>query len=151
MKLKIGTKMISTFEMVAATVAGLSFFMLGHIKEMGSQFRKLTDPKEPIPEATRGIETSVAESGREAIDRWESMTEKTDLLLTDMVMPGGMSGPKPAETLVEKQPALNVIFTSGYNAKTAEQSSGLEEGINFLPKPVSADLISKTLKNVLSS
>ena len=57
-----------------------------------------------------------ASSGREALDVWNQRANEIDLLLTDMVMPEGISGVELAERLLAGQPGLKVVFTSGYTA-----------------------------------
>jgi CheY-like chemotaxis protein len=44
-----------------------------------------------------------------------SAGEKIDLLLSDVVLPGGVSGPELAQTARESDPALKVMFMSGYS------------------------------------
>src|SRR5439155_1654624 len=58
-----------------------------------------------------------------------------DLLLTDMVMPGGVTGRELAEKLLSDKPELKVIFTSGYSTDMVGKNFVLEEEVNFLPKP----------------
>jgi len=58
-----------------------------------------------------------------------------DLLITDMVMPGGLTGRQLANQLQQRDPFLRVVFTSGHSAELAGQSLVLEEGHNFLQKP----------------
>ena len=57
-----------------------------------------------------------ASSGKEALDVWNQRANEIDLLLTDMVMPEGISGVDLAERLLASRPGLKIIFTSGYTA-----------------------------------
>jgi PAS domain S-box-containing protein len=62
-----------------------------------------------------GYRVWVADSARAALELWRAQASEIDLLLTDIIMPG-MNGRELAERLREQQPALKVIFMSGYGA-----------------------------------
>src|SRR5690606_4649271 len=55
-------------------------------------------------------------TGREALTAWESRGHLVDLLLTDVVMPDGMSGCELAYRLQQDRPTLKTILCSGYSA-----------------------------------
>ena len=59
------------------------------------------------------------------------------MLLTDMVMPEGISGKELAKLLIERNPRLRVIFTSGYNSEISGRELTLEAGQDFIQKPAS--------------
>src|SRR5262249_13395732 len=63
----------------------------------------------------QGYEIVEAGSGVEALEVWDRHDGAFDLLLTDMVMPGGVTGRELAERLLADKPELKVIFTSGYS------------------------------------
>jgi len=76
-----------------------------------------------------------AESGRRALSLWEQNRNRVKLLLTDLVMPDGVNGHKLAQQLVAHDPALRVIYTSGYELD-AEARYDTETGAAaFLHKP----------------
>jgi len=75
-----------------------------------------------------------ASSGVEALRVWDEHEGRIDLLLTDMVMPEGMTGHDLAAQLRKRQPGLKVIFTSGYSAETMGKDFSSNDGL-FLPKP----------------
>jgi CheY-like chemotaxis protein len=54
-------------------------------------------------------------SGRQALDQWKNAADGFDLLLTDILMPGGVSGVELAESLRERRPGLRVLYMSGYS------------------------------------
>ncbi len=76
-----------------------------------------------------------AGTGVEALKVWAAHPREIDLLLTDMVMPGGISGRQLAEQLQAQDPGLKVIYTSGYTPGTVGKEIALLEGFNFLAKP----------------
>jgi two-component system cell cycle sensor histidine kinase/response regulator CckA len=82
-----------------------------------------------------GYRTYQAETGVAALPVWEKHKDEIDLLLTDMVMPEGMSGRQLAERLQAEDPGLKVIYTSGYSPGMAGKDIALLEGFNFLAKP----------------
>ncbi|HKS36470.1 MAG TPA: PAS domain S-box protein, partial [Verrucomicrobiae bacterium] len=59
-----------------------------------------------------GYEVLEAASGVEAIEVWEQQGRKVDLLLTDMVMPDGLTGRELAKKLEAHGSDLKVIYTS---------------------------------------
>ena len=58
-----------------------------------------------------------------------------DLLLTDVLLPGGASGRDVADELRTRHPGLPVIFMSGYARDVVAPSGRLDEGMEFLQKP----------------
>ena len=67
-----------------------------------------------------------------------------DLLLTDVIMPGGVSGRDLAERLQAERPGLPVLFMSGYTADVIAKRGILEPGISVVEKPFSSsDLLGK--------
>ena len=83
-----------------------------------------------------------ASDGAQALAQLDGL--RIDLLLTDVVMPGGMSGRDLARQLEELRPGVPVLFMSGYNADAIATRGVLEPGISVVEKPFSsADLLSK--------
>ena len=71
-----------------------------------------------------------------------------DVLLTDVVMPG-TSGPELTQQLVARQPALKVVYMSGYTEDAIVHHGVLKPGIAFLHKPFTADALGRKLREVL--
>ena len=88
-------------------------------------------------------------SGVEAQKVWEQQHGEIHLLLTDMVMPGGVTGKDLAERFLTENPKLKVIYTSGYSVEVASRDFPLEEGLNFLTKPFGAHRLAQTIRNCL--
>ncbi len=92
-----------------------------------------------------------AASGLLALDVWKEHKEKIDLLLTDMVMPDGISGRELAERLLKEQPTLKVIYTSGYSPGMAGKDTALLTGFNFLPKPYPPSRLAEVVRACLNN
>jgi CheY-like chemotaxis protein len=71
-----------------------------------------------------------------------------DLLLTDVVMPGA-SGPELVKQLVERRPALKVVYMSGYTDEAIVHRGVLDPGIAFLHKPFSSETLGRKIREVL--
>jgi PAS domain S-box-containing protein len=89
-----------------------------------------------------------ASSGAEALLVWDEHHGQIDLLLTDMIMPGGMTGSDLAAGLKKRQPNLKVIFTSGYSAELVGKDMG-KGGTPFLPKPYQPQQVARLVREVL--
>jgi two-component system NtrC family sensor kinase len=82
-----------------------------------------------------GYQVLAAGSGAEALEQWAKRQGDVHLLLTDIVMPDGMTGRMLADRLRSEDPRLRVIYTSGYSAGVpGTELANLEEQ-NFLAKP----------------
>jgi PAS domain S-box-containing protein len=81
---------------------------------------------------------------------WNQPLDEIHLLLTDMVMPGGMTGKDLGEALLKENPGLKVIYVSGYNAEVAGKDFPLHEGVNFLTKPFQGQKLAQTIRNCLN-
>jgi len=82
-----------------------------------------------------GYTVHAVHSGVEALAFRKGFSGKIDLLLTDLVMPGGVMGRELAQRLRVNDAALRIIYSSGYSPGMAGKDLDLTEGINFLPKP----------------
>jgi two-component system cell cycle sensor histidine kinase/response regulator CckA len=82
-----------------------------------------------------GYQVLAAPSGRAALELWQEHKASVQLLLTDMVMPDGITGRELAEQLLAEKPELKVVYASGYNLDMIKKDLVLEEGVNFVQKP----------------
>jgi PAS domain S-box-containing protein len=94
----------------------------------------------------RGYHVLEAADGPQAIEVWKKSLTRVDLLLTDMVMPSGMSGGELAKDLAGRNPDIKIIYTSGYSPEILKQDSLLTQGINFLPKPYDLPSLLKAVR-----
>lgn len=80
-----------------------------------------------------GYRVLAAEDGRSGMEIIDSGAQ-IDLLLSDVVLPGGMSGPDLAQDVLARHPGLKLLFMSGY-ADSATRKTPLPDGAELLPKP----------------
>ncbi|PCI46921.1 MAG: hybrid sensor histidine kinase/response regulator [Alphaproteobacteria bacterium] len=107
------------------------------------------DPKVRRVNARRlmelGYVVHTAKDGPSALAILEKQGQ-VDLLFTDIVMPGGMSGKELADFVRKQQPDIKVSLTTGY----AEQiTSGELGGDNLLKKPYSKQTLARHLQKIL--
>jgi CheY-like chemotaxis protein len=89
-----------------------------------------------------------AGSGVEALRAWDQNDGRIDLLLTDLVMPEGLNGHDLALQLRQRNPALKVIYTSGYSAGVV--GNDLERsGDFFLQKPYRPPALAELVRHCL--
>jgi CheY-like chemotaxis protein len=95
-----------------------------------------------------GYHTLVACTGREALEVLER-EKAIDLLFTDVVMPGGISGVELARTARRLQPRLKILVTSGYTRAEPDMAAARRE-FPFLPKPYRLHMLGRKLKEILA-
>jgi two-component system cell cycle sensor histidine kinase/response regulator CckA len=98
-----------------------------------------------------GYEVIESSSGLAALELCAKTKPHLDLLLTDMVMPDGISGLQLAETLKGQNPGLKVIFTTGYSSELMGKDFQIKEGVNFLQKPYPPQKLVQTVRNGLAA
>ncbi|MDH3595339.1 MAG: PAS domain S-box protein [Rhodospirillales bacterium] len=81
-----------------------------------------------------GYRVLTAADAPAGLKRLEQQSE-VDLLLCDIVLPGGMSGPDLAKRARVMKPGLPVLFMSGYAQTSLRQKTPLPEGCDLLDKP----------------
>ena len=96
--------------------------------------------------ARLGYQVLEAASGQAAVEVWQGHREQFDVLLTDMIMPGGMTGVELAKRLREDKPALPVIVSSGYSSQL--DRTGFDT-IIYLPKPYQLAELGEALRRCL--
>ncbi|MBK8475660.1 MAG: response regulator [Opitutaceae bacterium] len=95
-----------------------------------------------------GYRVHLANNGREALDLWATHRTEIDLVLTDMVLPGGMSGTDLIRQFHADRPELPVILASGY----MRNQDGLTlPGVTALPKPFEMQALLSTLRRCLDT
>ncbi|WP_194756371.1 hybrid sensor histidine kinase/response regulator [Aliidiomarina indica] len=95
-----------------------------------------------------GYKVTAVSSGPDALI---SLGERDDidLLLTDIVMPGGMNGRELADKARENNPSLKVLFTSGYTENAIVHHGRLDPGVELLSKPYTRLELATKVRRVL--
>lgn len=95
----------------------------------------------------QGFEVVAVSDGAAALEAMER--DRFDLLFTDMVLPGGLTGGELAEAAEQRQPGIRVLFTSGYSDLFANPAEGLVVGENLLRKPYRRAELLKCVRDLI--
>ncbi|HEX8373346.1 MAG TPA: response regulator [Chthoniobacterales bacterium] len=98
-----------------------------------------------------GYHVLEASSGDEALTLWQEKKDTVDLVLTDMVMPGSLSGPQVAQMMRADNPTLQVIYSSGYSMDSMVDTTGDTDPKSYLPKPYVPSTLIKAIKTRLDT
>jgi CheY-like chemotaxis protein len=91
-----------------------------------------------------------ASNGEEAFQLLKDKNLQVDLLLSDIVMPR-MGGKELYEKLKVENPAIRILLTSGYTDKHIVRGGELMEGLNFLQKPYSLQVLARKVREILDA
>jgi CheY-like chemotaxis protein len=138
----------------------------------GSSDEINSQPMSPVPEGTQGETILVVEDdesvrlysvealrdlgyrvveasdGSAALRLLESQS-RIDLLFTDVVLPGGMTGAQVAARARELHPDLKILFTTGYARNAIFHHGRLDKGVQLLTKPFSFTDLAAKIRDVL--
>jgi CheY-like chemotaxis protein len=76
---------------------------------------------------------------------------RIELLLTDVVLPGGMTGIELAATVTERRPEIKVLLMSGYPTDALDRARQPSEEIELLAKPFTRVTLARRLREVLEA
>jgi CheY-like chemotaxis protein len=94
-----------------------------------------------------GYQVSEARDGLSGLDIIRERSD-IDLLFTDIVMPGGMSGLDLAEVAVQLRPELRILFTSGYSENSMFDNGQLKKEPELLQKPYRRKELARRLRKL---
>jgi len=97
-----------------------------------------------------GYQVLTAGSGPEAMELLDAQYD-IDLLFTDVIMPGGMSGRDVAEEARRRRPGLRILFTSGYAENAIVHHGRLEPGMRLLGKPYRRSELARAVRQALEA
>ncbi len=95
-----------------------------------------------------GYSTLMAKDGESALGICDKYKHKIQLVLTDIIMPQ-MNGRQMAEKLHTINPGLKILFMSGYTDNAIVYNGLLDEGNQFIPKPVSPLELTTKIRKLL--
>ncbi|WP_298398097.1 PAS domain-containing sensor histidine kinase [Sphingobium sp.] len=87
--------------------------------------------------------------GPTALAALDAADAPIDLLFTDVVLPGGMTGADLARAARMRQPGLRTLFTSGYARDAIVHHGRLDTGVELLPKPFSYGELAARVREML--
>ena len=99
--------------------------------------------------AQLGYRVLTASNGSEALEVLDRR-EAVDVIFTDIVMPGGLSGRELATEAAQRQPGIKVIFTSGYDVQAPAEGAIIKKG-DFLSKPYRRQDLAAKIREVLGA
>jgi two-component system, cell cycle sensor histidine kinase and response regulator CckA len=99
---------------------------------------------------SRGYTVHEASSGVEALEVFETLGGKVDIVVSDVVMPE-MDGPTLLGELRKRQPGIKFVFVSGYAEDAFARNLPADAQFGFLPKPFSLKQLATIVKDVLES
>ncbi|WP_027553690.1 CHASE3 domain-containing protein [Bradyrhizobium sp. Cp5.3] len=95
-----------------------------------------------------GYRTIAAADSKAALQLIEA-GEAFDLLFTDVVIPGGISGRELAEKAARIRPGLKVLYTSGYTDDAIVYQGKLDDGVMLLTKPYRRNQLAEMIRLAL--
>lgn len=97
-----------------------------------------------------GCQVVEASSGREALDLWPGIRHRVSLVVSDIVMPEGISGWDLAKELRRRHPDLGILLTSGYSELPEDHGLGGVPQISYLQKPYGVEVLRDHLSRLLA-
>jgi PAS domain S-box-containing protein len=91
-----------------------------------------------------------AVDGDDAVKMFHRHRHSIHLVLCDIIMPS-RNGKAVHEELIKIRPAVKVLYMSGYTAEIIAQKGILEEGADFISKPLNPSDLLKKVRNALDS
>ena len=96
-----------------------------------------------------GYRVLVAATPSEALRLVAEPSNRIDLLMTDVMMPG-MSGLELSRRLMALEPSLKTLFMSGFTADVIAEQGVIEPGVHFLQKPFLRGTLAMKLREILA-
>lgn len=98
-----------------------------------------------------GYEVVEADNGAAALAAFEVAASPFSLLLTDVVMPGAMSGKVLAFEATRRSPETKIVFMSGYTENAIVHHGQLDPGVLLLSKPFRRRDLAQMIRKALDS
>ena len=98
-----------------------------------------------------GYRVLAAADGAAALHLLANAESRIDLLFTDIVLPGGMSGRAVADAARASRPHLPILFTTGYTAGAVFNRSQAEANVQLLGKPYTLDGLARKVRQLIDA
>ena len=95
-----------------------------------------------------GYSVVSCEDGPSALAKLEEL-DTLDLLLTDVVLPGGMTGKEVADRVLSIRPNLPILFSSGYTEASVVHNGKMDVGVRLLEKPYQTETLARYVREAL--
>ncbi len=96
-----------------------------------------------------GYKIIEAKNGEEAVKKFKENRGKVSLVILDVIMPV-KDGKEAYEDMKATEPDIKAIFMSGYTDDTIWRKGILQEGFNFISKPVNPEILMRKIREVLN-
>jgi len=123
----------------------------------GTETILVVEDETPLRELVReilekkGYQVLEAATGVQALHIWDERRDAIDLVLTDLMMPEGVSGREVGERVLQDRPDLKVIYSSGYSLDVSGMNAAQQEAMTFLQKPYDPETLALLVRNVLDA
>jgi PAS domain S-box-containing protein len=97
-----------------------------------------------------GYSVLEAANGRAALSMMEAESGRVSLIIADVVMPD-LGGREMAARVAERWPDVPVLFTSGYTGMDVVRRGLLEEGREFLQKPLAPEALARKVREMVDA
>jgi len=91
-----------------------------------------------------------ARSGENALEVWRWHAARVDLLITDVVLPGDLSGPQLAARLQAEKPSLRAILATGYGKESVVQQTAQASPLAVLSKPYTPKSLLRAVRDAMA-
>ena len=123
----------------------------------GTETILLVEDEDPVRELMRrvlrqhGYTVIAAPSAVAALALWREHGGSVQLLVSDMVMPGGINGRELAERLRTERTSLKVLLCTGYTDEMSGADAALRSALNFLDKPFTPTALLQRVRECLDA
>ncbi|MDM8550966.1 PAS domain-containing protein [Desulfobacterales bacterium HSG2] len=100
-----------------------------------------------------GYEPYYAEDGKQTLEIYQSALETEnpfDMVILDLTIPGGMGGQETLKRLLQMDPDVKAIVSSGYSNDPVMSDYKDHGFCGVIPKPYSQDLVAEVLNKIFS-
>jgi PAS domain S-box-containing protein len=98
-----------------------------------------------------GYQVLQAPDGHSALKLVDNVALRVDAIFTDVILPGGMSGPEVVDRIRAKRPGVPALFTSGYTPDSVGAHPRLAGERRLLMKPYRIDALADAIRKTIDA